>query len=203
MGEIEDRLERLAAHRTAQVPAFWIEADDLVRRRDARRRAPVMVAIAACLAVVLVIGGLLLLFGGDDPSSVQTPVGTPPAATPGCVGKAYVDNNADGTVLVINTATGAVSAPIAVGSFPYGLTLTPDGRYAYVSNGTPIASSTHPSPATIAPDGHVYVPGISGSVSVIRTATGEVSATIPVGNIPGSAAFSPDGTRGVRAQQRR
>ena len=75
MDEIEERLERLAEHRAAQVPAFSMPTgDELVRRRVARR-APVIAAIAACLAVVLVIGGLLLLSGGDDPSSVQAPVG--------------------------------------------------------------------------------------------------------------------------------
>ena len=93
MGEIEDQLERLAAHRAAQVPAFEIGTpDELVVRRRATHRAPVVAAIAACLAVALVIGGLLLFSGSDDPSSVQTPVGPPAAAADsGCAGKAYVD----------------------------------------------------------------------------------------------------------------
>ena len=37
------------------------------------------------------------------------------AAAGGCAGTAYVTNYVDGTVSVINTATGAVSAPITVG----------------------------------------------------------------------------------------
>ena len=53
-----------------------------------------------------------------------------------------MDNNVDGTVLVITMATGAVSAPIPVGGAPYGMTISPDGKHAYVTNGAPIASST-------------------------------------------------------------
>ncbi len=51
----------------------------------------------------------------------------------GCAGKAYVANNYDGTVSVITTATGAVSAPIAVGNDPHGVAFTPDGKHAYVT----------------------------------------------------------------------
>ena len=48
---------------------------------------------------------------------------------------------------------------------------------------------------TLTPDGkHAYVANIDdGTVSVITTATGEVSATIPVGNIPVTLAVTPDG----------
>ena len=40
------------------------------------------------------------------------------AAAGGCPGTAYVPNLVDGTVSVITTATGAVSAPITVGKGP-------------------------------------------------------------------------------------
>ena len=105
MGEIEDRLERLAdASRRGSAAILDRDVDDLVARRRVTCRVPVVVAIAACLAVAFLIGGVLLLLGGDDPSSVQTPVGPPPAgADAGCVGKAYVTNSLDGTVSVINT----------------------------------------------------------------------------------------------------
>ena len=73
---------------------------------------------------------------------------------------AYVANLIDGTVSVITTATGAVSAPITVGSGPVGVAITPDGKRAYVAN-----------------DG-------DGTVSVITTATGAVSAPITVGTLP-------------------
>ena len=47
---------------------------------------------------------------------------------------AYVTNDGDGTVSVITTATGAVSAPITVGKSPVGVAITPDGKHAYVTN---------------------------------------------------------------------
>ena len=84
----------------------------------------------------------------------------PAAAVEGCAGKAYVNNNADGTVSVITTATGAVSPPITVPSRPVGVAITPDGKHAYVAN------------------------IIAGTVSVITTATAAVSPPITVGNGP-------------------
>ena len=83
-------------------------------------------------------------------------------------GHAYVPG-VDGTVSVITTATGEVSATIPVGNIPGAVAFTPDGKYAYVTNGG------------------------DGTVSVITTATGEVSATITVGSFPGSVTFTPDG----------
>ena len=82
---------------------------------------------------------------------------------------AYVSNAFDGTVSVITTATGAVSAPITVGTLPIGVAITPDGKHAYVSNAT------------------------DGTVSVITTATGAVSAPITVGHSPGDVAITPNG----------
>ena len=79
----------------------------------------------------------------------------------------YVTNDGDGTVSVITTATGAVSAPITVGNGPFGVAITPDGKHAYVTNNG------------------------DGTVSVITTATGAVSATITVGNGPASGGDHP------------
>jgi YVTN family beta-propeller protein len=62
---------------------------------------------------------------------------------------------------VINTATNAVSAPITVGKNPTGAAITPDGKHVYVTN------------------------FLDGTVSVITTATGAVSAPSP------SASFRP------------
>ena len=45
-----------------------------------------------------------------------------------------MNNQADGTVSVITTATGAVSAPITVGNLPYAVAITPDGKHVYVTN---------------------------------------------------------------------
>ena len=74
--------------------------------------------------------------------------------------RAYVTNYGDGTVSVITTATGAVSAPITVGNDPAGVAITPDGKRAYVTNRG------------------------DGTVSVITTATGAVSAPITLDTVP-------------------
>jgi YVTN family beta-propeller protein len=185
-------------------------ADELVVRRRVTRRAPMVVAIAAGLVVVLAIGGALLLSAGRDPSSVQTAAGAPG----GCAGKAYVvdagDGDGDGTVFAITTATGEVSTPIPVSLSTSGgaisaVAITPDGKYAYVTGGdtvlvidtaTDTVSATIPVDAldvAITPDGrHAYVANTAdGTVSVITTATGAVSAPITVGKGPTGVAICP------------
>src|SRR6202035_1910161 len=48
---------------------------------------------------------------------------------------AYISNSGAGTVSVIDTVTNAViGGPIAVGSDPIGLAVTPDGGEVYVAN---------------------------------------------------------------------
>src|SRR6516165_12158601 len=47
---------------------------------------------------------------------------------------AYITNNNDNTVSVIDTATDKVIATISVGSLPLGVTVTPDGGNVYVTN---------------------------------------------------------------------
>jgi YVTN family beta-propeller protein len=64
-------------------------------------------------------------------------------------------------VSVIDTAANAlVGLPIAVGTYPYGVAVTPDGGRVYVANSN------------------------TDNVSVIDTATNTVAATLPVGNGP-------------------
>jgi YVTN family beta-propeller protein len=140
--------------------------------------------------------------------------------------RAYVTNRADGTVSVIDTATGAVLATIPVGLGPSVLAITPDGKHAYVTTSGDTVSVIDTargvvsaridigwgtSGVAITPDGrHAYVAGTGfhydmsapppvplpthGMVSVIDTARGVVSATIPVGSNPGGVAITPDGT---------
>ena len=127
MGELENRLERLAAHRAAQIEAFSMPpTDELAVRRRAVRRDRLVVGIAACLVVALVIGGLLLFSRSSDGPTVKVPAVTPPStAYGGCTGKAYVANENAGTVSVITTATGAVSPPITVGTNPIVVAICP------------------------------------------------------------------------------
>jgi YVTN family beta-propeller protein len=60
-----------------------------------------------------------------------------------------------------------VSDTITVGNAPVGLAVTPDGKHVYVANAA------------------------DNSVSVIATATGEVSDPIPVGASPVRVAICP------------
>ena len=92
---------------------------------------------------------------------------SPAAAAP----FAYVANEGDGTVSVIDTATNTVvGIPIPVGREPSGVAVTPDGKHAYVANRG------------------------SKNVSAIDTATNMVVATVAVGNVPFTVAITPDGT---------
>jgi len=62
---------------------------------------------------------------GLSSSGVVKPSATPGAAAAGgCAGTAYVTNE-DGTVSVITTATGAVSAPVTVSKAPVGVAICP------------------------------------------------------------------------------
>jgi YVTN family beta-propeller protein len=86
---------------------------------------------------------------------------------------AYITNQVDNTVSVIDTATNTVvGSPILVGEFPYGVAVTPDGSKVYVTN-----------------EG-------SNTVSVIATATNTVvGSPIPVGASPNGVAVTPDGSK--------
>ena len=94
---------------------------------------------------------------------------SPSSAEGGCAGKAYVTNQFDDTVSVIDTATNAVvGSPITVGDVPFGIAITPDGTKAYVTN---LSADT---------------------VSVIDTATNAVvGSAINVGDVPFGIAICP------------
>ncbi|MGH6842786.1 MAG: YncE family protein, partial [Methylocella sp.] len=82
--------------------------------------------------------------------------------------EAYVTNETDGTVSVINVSTHTlVGTAIPVGSFPRGVAIRQDGKRAYVVN---LGSHT---------------------VSVIRTAKKKVVATVAVGVSPFAIGIRP------------
>jgi YVTN family beta-propeller protein/probable HAF family extracellular repeat protein len=84
---------------------------------------------------------------------------------------AYVPNEYDNTVSVIDTSNNSVVATIPVaGNYADGVAVSPNGKFAYVASE-------------------------SGVVSVIDTASQTVSATIAVGLGADFVAFSPDSTR--------
>src|SRR3954453_3353756 len=115
--------------------------------------------------------------------------------------RAYVTNDRDNTVSVIDTGTNSVVATVPVGLGPTAVAVTPNGRFAYVVNQlshnvsvisavsntvvATVAVGLAPSGIAITPNGaFVYVSSIpSANISVIDTATNTVVTTI--------SAFSP------------
>ncbi len=84
-----------------------------------------------------------------------------------------------------------------MGTFPYTVVLSADGAKAYVSNWG--GRIPEPEDATdgmfpVAVDRRTGIP-ISGTVSVIDTATNRVARTIEVGLHPSGMALSPQGDR--------
>src|SRR6185369_16200876 len=128
--------------------------------------------------------------------------------------RAYVTNNSDHTVSVIDTATNTVITNIPIEGFPLEVAITPDGTRAYVTNSgvfdtgsvSVIDTATNTVIATIlnvsfpfvvafTPSGaRAYVTGFDNNVFVVDTVTNTVIATIPV-IFPRGVAVTPDGTR--------
>jgi YVTN family beta-propeller protein len=82
---------------------------------------------------------------------------------------AYVTNSNDHNVSPIDVFSGVVEPPIATGTAPRGVAITPDGATAYVTN------------------------LVSDTVTPIDTLTGTPGAPIPVGVAPEGVAIAPDG----------
>ncbi|MEI6752953.1 MAG: FISUMP domain-containing protein [Paludibacter sp.] len=126
---------------------------------------------------------------------------------------AYVSNQGNNTVSVINTSTNTVTATVNVGNTPSGVSISPDGKKVYVSNGgsntvsvintatntvtSTIAVGSSPYGICVSPDGSkVYVANeVSSNVSVINTATNTVLATVAAGSHPNGISISPDGSK--------
>ncbi len=165
-------------------------------------------------ATQMVIGTIIVGHGGTS-SPINVTIAITPDGT-----QAYVPNDSDDTVSVIDTAipqTVIATISLAAGSSPVGIAITPDGTQAYVTNvfnnsvsvidtAAPqmviatIPVGANPSTIAITPDGtQAYVVNSSGnSVSVIDTAAPQmVIATINVGisNTPDGIAITPDGTQ--------
>ncbi|MFD6225403.1 IPT/TIG domain-containing protein [Streptomyces sp. NPDC060232] len=182
-------------------------------------------AVAAMLSQGGVLPGATLTFEGGLAAmtapavamllaNALVPVGTGPigvAITPNG-SFAYVANNGDSTVSVIDTATNLVTATVTGLNGPIDVAITPNGNFAYVTNGSgntvsvidtstntitglPITVGANPFEIDITPDGaFAYVANHgSGTVSVIDTSTNLSTATITVGSLPNGVAVSPDG----------
>ena len=138
-----------------QVQPYGVEVLDLARGlavssvklpevvRDATKVA--VTPDNATLAVLTPSGVAVLAVGAATPVAPCTPPPRPPAGViPVCgtlaevvtdgTGRAFATNRARNQVEVVNLATGALEAPIPVGSRPQGLDLSPDGRTLYVAD---------------------------------------------------------------------
>ena len=131
---------------------------------------------------------------------------------------AYVGNYASGTVTPVDTGTNVSGGAITVGSNPYAIAITPDGRTAYVADfaasnttspstvtpislvtgapGVPIVAGVNPAGIAITPDGKTasVTNYGSGTVTPITLATGTAGTPIPVGTHPWGIAITPDAT---------
>lgn len=193
-------------------------------RPAARRLA---LPLLAAIAVSSALPGLALAQDtiGTDAQVTQVAVGLNPlgmAVTPdgsalwvANVGGAAVDVNGDGTISVVDTATGAVTATIAVGGWPTEIAFTPDGTTAYIPDtsgrthvidvATRTATGTIEGgdfPVAIALDaaaGRAWVANrgyeaSATSVSVLDLAAGTIVGQLTAGLRPLDLSLSPDGT---------
>jgi len=126
---------------------------------------------------------------------------------------AYITNDVDNTVSVIDVATNTVTATIPVGFHPWGVSVCPNGSKVYITNyndntvnvinsatdtvTATIPVGTRPNGISVSPDGlKVYVTNAGdNTVSVINSATNTVTATITVGISPMGVSISPDGSK--------
>jgi YVTN family beta-propeller protein len=105
----------------------------------------------------LKVSKIIALPPGSRPMSVKT----------ASSGKVYVSAGRAGTILVLDGRTYELLATIKVGTRPWGITLSPDGKYLYSANGP------------------------SNDVSVVDLATNEETARIKAGESPWSVAIVP------------
>jgi DNA-binding beta-propeller fold protein YncE len=88
------------------------------------------------------------------------------------------EDGSPGSVVPIATATDRPGRPIAVGTAPQAIAITPNGKRAYVLNGIDAATTPATTPATVTP---------------IDLATGTALRPIKVGTLPLSMTMSPNG----------
>ena len=125
--------------------------------------------------------------------------------------------NPGSTVAVINTVTGALGKPIAVGTLPSAVALLPGGKDLLVTvkaddQLVEVSTSTgkvvrrvgvglEPDAVAVTPDGATALVANfgNGTVTAVRLDTFTITGTVPVGRQPVAVAVTPDGTRALVA----
>jgi len=131
---------------------------------------------------------------------------------------AYVANQADNTVSVIDTTTNTVVSTIPVGNSPQGVAAGLDGAFLYVANKADntisvVDTSTGSTVKTVSTHSPTDFSNIVGSklyvnnqlldtISELDTSNNTIVATINVGRQPAGIAINPINNRGYVANQR-
>lgn len=107
--------------------------------------------------------------------------------------KVYVANEGADTVSVLDASTLKTLASVRVGKMPHNVQVSPDGRFAWVTNngesGPPSNASAH---KDMTHDTHQAMTE-AGGVSIIDTSTDAVAAQVAVGKRPAHVVLTPDG----------
>ena len=165
--------------------------------------------------------GAYILTAGFCGAQIQVNAYIPDAAVTS-FGNAATFNQ--GRVFVIDTATKQpLGSPISVGFLPAGVSVTPDGRYVYITNNGsntisaidtvsravvgsinvltgPIGVASSPDAKQIYATSPGFIPNNSGSfegnaVSIVNSATNSLAGAIIAGSGAFGVAFTPDGAR--------
>ncbi len=125
--------------------------------------------------------------------------------------RAFVTNEKDDTVSVIDTRANAVVATIPIGDRPRGIGLAPDGSEVYVAVSAEnaivvfdphsleikrrFASGDDPETFDVHPNGNIYISNEEDAKASVFDPNGRLIAEIPVGIEPEGVAVAPDGNR--------
>jgi YVTN family beta-propeller protein len=107
--------------------------------------------------------------------------------------KVYVANEGSDTVSVLDATSYKTLANVRVGNMPHNVQVSPDGKFAWVTNNGELDQMTDVSVHKgMAPGSHEAM-AKPGEVWVIDTNTNAVVAKVPVGMHPAHVVVSPDG----------
>ena len=124
--------------------------------------------------------------------------------------RAFVTNESDGTLSVLDIRSGKVETTVSVGKRPRGIGFAPDRSQVYVALGEENAiavvdtrslqvikklpAGSDPETFAVHPNGHIYLSNEDANkASVLDPVEGKVVAEIPVGIEPEGVGISPDG----------